>query len=244
MRCISVDLEVSRSTERIYALAAVNQQTGSTLAFSKEGLKRAALSDALQQLDDFAEQGDCLVGHNLISFDLPHLRAAAPSLGLLRLPALDTLRLSPLAFPANPYHRLVKHYYDGGLVRGQINNPELDAWLALEVLEEQRQALGSAHPDLLTAWHWLTGESAHGQGFDAFFEQLRGSPRPAAAEAHAAIERRLAGNVCRTQDVALLATAQQGLAAGLRAGLALRRRRQFGDAALGAPPVPGGRPSD
>ena len=50
---------------------------------------------------------DFLLGHNLIDFDLPHLRAANPDLRLLQLPAVDTLRLNPLAFPRNPYHYLV-----------------------------------------------------------------------------------------------------------------------------------------
>ena len=66
------------------------------------------------------------MGHNLIAFDLLHLQAASPDLRLLQLPAVDTLRLNPLAFPRNPYHHLVKHYQDGGLKRGRVNYPELD----------------------------------------------------------------------------------------------------------------------
>ena len=40
--------------------------------------------------------------------------------------------LNPLAFPRNPYHHLVKHYQDGQLNRGRVNDPELDARLALD----------------------------------------------------------------------------------------------------------------
>ena len=68
------------------------------------------MAAALAKLDDLADGADFLLGHNLIDFDLPHLRAANPSLRLLLLPAVDTLRLSPLAFPRNPYHHLIKHY--------------------------------------------------------------------------------------------------------------------------------------
>ena len=39
-------------------------------------------------------------GHNLIDFDLPHLSAANPNRRQLQLPAVDTLRLNPLAFVA------------------------------------------------------------------------------------------------------------------------------------------------
>ena len=111
--------------------------------------------EALLKLDDLTDEASFVLGHNLIAFDLPHLAAAKPELRLLRLPAVDTLRLSPLAFPRHPYHHLVKHYQDGGLKRGRVNDPELDARLALEVFGDQRRALKRVPPDLLAAWHWL-----------------------------------------------------------------------------------------
>ena len=108
-------------------------------------------SAALAKLDDLADGADFLVGHNLIDFDLPHLPAVNPRLRLLRRPAVDTLRLNPLAFPRNPYHHLVKHYQDGQLKRGRINDPKLDCELALELFRDQQQALQDANPDLLTS---------------------------------------------------------------------------------------------
>ena len=187
MRCISVDLEVRKRSQRIYALAAVDQQTGAALTFGKKRLRSAGLPAALEQLDQFAAYGDCLVGHNLIHFDLEHLRAASPGLGMLRMPVVDTLKLSPLAFPANPYHNLVKHYQDGGLVRGQINDPELDARLALDLLAAERDSFSRTDPDLLLAWHWLTTNTEGGSGFNAFFRELRNAERPADVEAQAVI---------------------------------------------------------
>ena len=35
------------------------------------------------------------MGHNVIAFDIPHLQAFAADLSLLRLPVVDTLRLTP-----------------------------------------------------------------------------------------------------------------------------------------------------
>ena len=139
---------------------------------------------------------------------------------LLTLPAVDTLRLSPLAFPRNPYHALVKHYQDGGLVRGRINDPELDARLALEVFGEQREALRKAEPDLLTAWHWLTTPEPDrvDSALDDFFLALRGAPRPLDAEARAAIGRLLDGEACAThgrEAVSEAATAGWALAYAL-----------------------------
>ncbi|MDE0064693.1 MAG: RecQ family ATP-dependent DNA helicase [Gammaproteobacteria bacterium] len=210
MQRISVDLEIGKRSQRIQALAAVDDRSGAAITFPRIRGGTGGLTAALAELEEFCSNADCLVGHNLIAFDIPHLRAAAPGLRLLRLPVLDTLRLSPLAFPANPYHRLVKHYQDGGLVRGQVNNPELDARLTLDLLAYERNALRNADPDLLSAWHWLTAPSADGTGFDGFFAELRDASLPTETEAHAAVERRLAGNVCAMQRNRALAAGGDG----------------------------------
>ncbi|MDD9963334.1 MAG: RecQ family ATP-dependent DNA helicase [Gammaproteobacteria bacterium] len=211
MRCISVDLEVNKRNERIFALAAVDEASGDTLILPKERLRSLGLKAALAQLDEFVPENASLVGHNLIAFDMAHLRAAAPGLRLHGLPMLDTLRLSPLAFPANPYHRLVKHYQDGGLIRGQINDPELDARLTLMLLADERTALAKADADLLLAWHWLCGASPGNGGFDAFFAEVRGTAKPTTVQAEAAIRRRLEGQACATQvNNLLMANALDG----------------------------------
>ena len=153
---------------------------------------------ALVKLDRFAEGASFILGHNLIEFDLPHLAAANPNLRLLKLPPVDTLRLSPLAFPRNPYHGLVKHYQDAGLKRSQINDPELDARIALTVFNDQRTALRNAPQDLLAAWHWLATPKPEGvdRALDELFAELRGAQRPVEAEAKAAIVQRLKGEAC------------------------------------------------
>ena len=95
--CLSLDLEVGVKDRRIHGFAAVRPDTVQSLRYPAG---RDGLATALNKLDDFADGVDFLLGHNLIDFDLPHLRAANPNLRLLRLPAVDTLRLNPLAFPA------------------------------------------------------------------------------------------------------------------------------------------------
>ena len=194
-RCLSLDLEVGVKDRRIHALAGIRPDTGQALSLA---IRRETLATALAQLDDLADGADFLLGHNLIDFDLPHLRAANPDLRLLQLPAVDTLRLNPLAFPRNPYHHLIKHYQDGQLKRGRINDPELDARLTLEVFDDQQKALGDAPPDLLIVWHWLTTADG-GAGFDRVFASLRHSERPSDADGFDSIHRLLAGNSCLTQ---------------------------------------------
>ena len=95
---VSLDLEVSKD-DRIHAFGAVHGDTGRSMTHSG-----GDLAAALTRLDAFADGAEFVLGHNLIAFDLPHLAAAKPTLPLLKLPAVDTLRLSPLAFPRNSYH--------------------------------------------------------------------------------------------------------------------------------------------
>ena len=194
MHCVSLDLEVGVEGRRIHAFAAVRPDTGQPLLFPAGS---SSLAAALAKLDDFADGADFVLGHNLINFDLRHLKDANPNLRLLRLPAVDTLRLNPLAFPRNPYHHLVKHYQDGQLKRGGTNDPELDARLTLEVFDDQQKAFRNASSDLLTAWYWLT-TAVNGAGFDRFFTSLRGSARPTDAEASDAIDTLLSGKACQT----------------------------------------------
>ncbi len=201
---LSLDLEVGKQDHRIRAFAAVRPDIDRPLVFHG-----GDLAAALAKLDDFADGADFLLGHNLIDFDLPHLKAAEPVLRMLKLPAVDTLWLNPLAFPRNPYHHLVKHYQDGQIKRGRLNDPELDARLALEVFGSQQTALRDAPLSLLAAWHYLTGTGPDSAGFDAVFAAIRYSPRPTEAAANAAIRERLADIACQNRGQDILKNATQ-----------------------------------
>jgi len=145
-RCLSIDLEVGIKDSRIHQMAAVRGDDGKSFVLGNQ-----SLNDALVKLERFAEDFSFLLGHNLIAFDLPHLQAVKPDLAIFGLQTIDTLRLNPLAFPRNPYHRLVKHYQDGQLHRGRLNDPELDARLTLDVFLDQQNAfleLAAQEPDL------------------------------------------------------------------------------------------------
>lgn len=103
-------------------------------------LEKNKTHEGLAGISHFSQGLTFLLGHNIRKHDLPHLRAAKPELALLSWPVIDTLWLNPLAFPRNPYHRLVKHYQDGQLSRGQLNNPELDAdwdWSKVAVIARE-----------------------------------------------------------------------------------------------------------
>jgi ATP-dependent DNA helicase RecQ len=143
-------------------------------------------------VDDVARGSKLLVGHNIRRHDLPQLRRQYPTLGLLDLPILDTLELSAIAFPANPYHRLVKGYK---LLSDSRNDPVKDARLALDLLEDEVEALVEMHhadPDWVALLHFLLGDDLP---LDRLLESVRGSQVPDAVDATRVAVNRF-GDIC------------------------------------------------
>ncbi len=172
-RCLLLDLETGPNGS-IHKIGAVRD--GAT--FQRQGQFDA--QRALAELDAFAAGSERVLGHNLFGHDLPTLQAQAPVLALLRRPVVDTLYLSPLAFPENPYHRLVKDYK---LVRDTVSDPLADARLAAQVFREQwaeftrRRQGGDA--DLLRLYRFclrgataLAGSDRGGEGLASVFTAL------------------------------------------------------------------------
>ena len=64
---------------------------------------------ALNELDAFSRPAACLLGHNIIVHDIPAAKAVLPGASFLDLPVIDTLFLSPLAFPETSFGSLVPY---------------------------------------------------------------------------------------------------------------------------------------
>ena len=193
-RCVSVDLEVDPATATIFAFAAVRDDARPPILAKKRDLMAA-----LDRLEAESAEAEHLLGHNIIRHDLPHLVAVRPKLANIFRSPIDTLWLNPLAFPRNPYHHLVKHYHDGRLQAGHVNDPEMDARLVFQVLRNQLAALKQQNADQLdavAAFHFLTTRMENPGGFDAVFQEVRGAPAPDPLAAREAIYRLMAGRAC------------------------------------------------
>ncbi|WP_406720886.1 hypothetical protein RPE78_00090 [Thioclava litoralis] len=196
-RCISIDLEMNPDTRKIFDVALV--PGGESAHVVRCGSVNDACVSALLEAED---RGCFLLGHNLIHHDLVQLKAADERLARIGQAPIDTLWLNPLAFPQNPYQKLVKHYQDGRLQAAHRNDPELDARLVFEVLTNQLAALtglASRAPDLMAAYHWLTTRLPASGGVDAVFRLCRKAGVPDRAEAQAAIRATLGPDVCPTR---------------------------------------------
>lgn len=196
-QCLSVDLEVNPKTAEIFDMAAVRFGNGPAVVASKGQIKQG-----LDQLEKALEKTPHVIGHNILRHDIEHLLAKRPRLAAKMAAPIDTLWLNPLAFPRNPYHHLVKHYQDGRLQAGHLNDPERDARLVFEVLENQINALVEVEtqsPETLLAYHFLATRMDRASGFDAVFKHIRKSPVPDRAVALSAIKSLLAGKACGAQ---------------------------------------------
>jgi ATP-dependent DNA helicase RecQ len=113
----------------------------------------------------------------------------------------DTLELSAVAFPNNPYHRLVKGYK---LLSDSRSDPLKDARLALELLADELDALAEMHrhdADWASLLHFLLCEDPP---LDALLASVRQASAPVSAEASRIAHTRFGDGCCRTRLATLV----------------------------------------
>ncbi|MBK8100898.1 MAG: RecQ family ATP-dependent DNA helicase [Planctomycetes bacterium] len=190
VHAVGFDLELGRD-ERLHAFGAL---AGERTLTGKRGAELAALNG-------FVAGAPFVFGHNVLWHDLPWLRENASESALLRLPVVDTLVLSVLAFPEHPYHALVK---DHKLVAESLPDPVRDCMLAQRLLRDgwhSLQRLAAARPrffDLLMA---LVADGLRSVGGDlaaAGWSLFAPSRALSANELDGALQHELDGLVCLT----------------------------------------------
>ncbi|MCQ8116868.1 RecQ family ATP-dependent DNA helicase [Methylomonas rosea] len=190
-KCLCIDIETARQDSlKLREIGAYRPDTDARLRISGKA------ADLRQKLDQISEGAAFVLGHNVIAFDQPALSVLHPDLALLRLPLVDTLELSPVAFPQNPYHRLVKDYK---LCTTTRNDPVRDAELAYELFLDQAEALRQRvieQPDEALCLHFLLTPE-NGKGVANFFASLRAALRPSLNDVQAAWQRATEGKACR-----------------------------------------------
>ncbi len=192
--CLCLDIETARQDSTIL------REVG---AFRPDTEVRARIQgnakDLVSQLNALTQGASFVLGHNVVAFDQPALKLLHPDLALHKLPLVDTLELSPVAFPQNPYHRLVKDYK---LCTTTRNNPVRDAELAYDLFLDQGEALQKRvkeHPDEALCLHFLLTPE-NGSGVANFFAKLRRALRPSIEETQKSWMRATEGKVCITSQ--------------------------------------------
>ena len=160
----SLDLEANKQGE-IFAIGALYQEQ----AFQRSSPFK--IQQVLQQFDLFVRNAEFILGHNILLHDLPLCQAVNQQLALFTIPVIDTLFLSPLAFPENPYHRLVKNYK---LLHDSLNDPLADARLAMSLFQDQWLALRAQQTKagLLSFYHYAFSDNSRFVGLQQAFSAM------------------------------------------------------------------------
>lgn len=150
------DLETDRDSGALLQIGALRSDNGAR--YESPGLHDdTARTTAIAALEALAAGAQYLMGHNILAHDLPVLHQYAPASPLYDLPVIDTLRLSPLAFPQNPYHRLLKDYK---IVRTGKNSPLADCEACLRLFHDQSAAFSKLRqeaPETFALYRQLFG---------------------------------------------------------------------------------------
>jgi ATP-dependent DNA helicase RecQ len=187
-----LDVEAERQTKQLLEVGLVLDRKASRWV-------RGRTSPLAEGLPGFAAGAVAVAGHNIIAHDLPLLAAAGASASLDRLPVIDTLILSPLSHPQNPYHRLIKDYK---LVCEAVNDPVADARLAGRALLHECEAFAAMDPARTGFYAWCLRHACleggvSGAGMADLLERFGARPVRSAAEAAALFEAMTGDRVCR-----------------------------------------------
>ncbi|MFC1882237.1 hypothetical protein ACFL2S_12195, partial [Thermodesulfobacteriota bacterium] len=149
---VSIDLEIHPENNDLLKIGAVPSEGQENLCYKG----KFDIPSSMKKLDEFCNNAEFVLGHNISSHDIPWLKQHFPKLQLLSLPVIDTLYLSPLAFPKNPYHRLVKDYK---IVRESVNDPVGDAKLTISLFNDQIDAFKKMEKQVVGTYGYLLNRS-------------------------------------------------------------------------------------
>ena len=154
-------------------------------------------SSSLRDFASFISGSDFICGHNIIHFDLVYLNRALGE--KIRIQPIDTLYLSPLLFPKQPYHSLVK---DDKLVTEELNNPVNDCKKARNLLFDEVNAFNALPLYLKQVFYSLLYE--HDE-FRGFFDYVGYRLPFIKRNTISLIKSSFSGNICSNADVSMLA---------------------------------------
>ena len=121
-------------------------------------------SASLPGLLEYLREADYICGHNIIRHDIKYVEQAVRE--KLKIPAIDTLVLSPLMFPLQSSHALLK---DDKLLTEELNNPVNDSEKAKKLFYDEVNAFSALPSSLKQIYYMLLNEN---EEFHAFFDFL------------------------------------------------------------------------
>lgn len=118
----------------------------------------------------FLKGSQFICGHNIIRHDYKYIQNAITNSGINPENIIDTLFLSPLLYPAKPYHALLK---DDKLQSDDLNNPLNDSIKARDLFYDEVSKFNQTEESLKLIFYALLNETKE---FKAFFNFLSYKP--------------------------------------------------------------------
>lgn len=156
---VFIDTEVDVKSKKILDIGTIND--------NGESFHKISSTELIKQLNN----SNFVCGHNIIEHDLPYLKEYA-KFDFSEFKAIDTLYLSPLLFPAKPYHALLK---DDKLQTEELNNPLNDAIKAKDLFYDELTAFKELDNDFKQILYALLGNKKE---FGSFFTYVKYQPLP------------------------------------------------------------------
>jgi ATP-dependent DNA helicase RecQ len=144
---------------------------------------------------DFIEHSDFICGHNIITHDLIYLQKHFGDADWGVNNAIDTLLFSPLLFPQQPYHHLLK---DDKLQTEELNNPLNDSVKAKNLFYDEVAAFQKLDDELKKILYLLLSDQ---KGFGNFFKHLNYSASEDKKHLEKIIQKRFQGKICSERDL-------------------------------------------
>ncbi|MCH7407899.1 RecQ family ATP-dependent DNA helicase [Belliella sp. DSM 111904] len=149
--------------------------------------------NALPDLIEFLKGTMFVCGHNFFRHDLKYLNNTLLKASIKQENIIDTLFLSPLLFPKNPYHALLK---DDKLQTDELNNPLNDAQKTKDLFHDEIAAFAQLDDLLKQIFYLLLCDQVEFQGFFRFF-----SLKWENSDVESLIRRRFKGEFCMDADL-------------------------------------------
>lgn len=141
----------------------------------------------------FLKGVEFICGHNIFNHDIKYIGKALSDAGVNTANIIDTLFLSPLFFPAKPYHSLLK---DDKIQQEVENNPLNDSKKAKVLLDEEIAAFKQTDEQLKQIFYLLLWDKKE---FRSFFRLMAYSSEETALEK--LIRQRFKQDICEHADL-------------------------------------------
>ncbi len=179
-----VDTEIDPISQRILDIGSVKNDGG---AFHKA---------SVTEFISFLTGTKFACGHNILKHDIKYIGKALTNAGIDSSNIIDTLFLSPLLFPAKPYHSLLK---DDKLQSDDINNPMNDAIKAKDLFYDEIAAFRQIDEKLKQIIYLLLNDKPEFQAFFRFIGYAGEETDP-----EKLIRRKFENEICDQADLAKL----------------------------------------